>query len=331
MSEESAQPSASSFVGWVVRSPQGVEALLVSIVYVAIVAVKNVSHITDLIPEYKPNQQFYESLPSAFQCLALAPALWLFMKVRGPDALSEKHPLATAACRQFTVCFTMLIGTWIAFYGLVFLWEIKRVYGLEPWIDFLNNMQAVFLFACYWTLAEITIPDSGSGRLEVRESQSISLALILNYSLWAVLVFQLVDLWVSRSGWTSCRFWVQLASGLAVGVSMALVVGCLESEYLKAPGTRASTACLYGYTVLQLAYIGFSPPAELNKSLSLVQYLPVEKYLEGFATITSLPLKILFIGLCYWALKEGRLIFYMEKTRRLIRNAPAEWNEFCSQ
>ena len=292
----------------------------------------------------------------------LTPALWLCAKVKGPETLSEKHPLATNACKQFSHCLTALIASWIAFYGMVFLWQMKQAYSLEPginfatniqqaymldpgigfvkslqpytlepWIDFLNNMQAVFLFALYWTLAEITIPDPDSKTPASKKAESVPLALILNYSLWAVLVFQLVDLWVSRSGWSSSRFWVQLASGLAVGACMALVVGCLESEYLKAPGTRISTAFLYGYTVLQLAYVGFnySPSREII-NLSLNKFLPVESYLEGFATITSLPLKILFIVFCYWALKEGRLIFYMEKTRKLIETAPEEWKQFCS-
>jgi hypothetical protein len=84
-----------------------------------------------------------------------------------------------------------------------------------------------------------------------------------------------------------------------------------------------------------LAYVGFNSPAPPRDAVAvsvyeryLVQFAMLEKYLEEFATITSLPLKLLLIGFCYWALKEGRLAFHMEKTRSMIKNVPAEWDQF---
>lgn len=319
--------SQNDFAAWLISSPRGVEGLVVSVMYVGVVAVKNVPAVSKVLP----SGTFYDWLPSLFQCLALLPAFWQCFMLKPPEALYAKHPIAAKACEQFGKCLAALIAVWIGFYALVFLWEVHPINGIEPWTDLLNNMQAVFLFMCYWTLTAITIPEPGSAAGTRRPSQSMSLALVFNFSLWLVMAFLVADISLSFRASTavqawepgSSRFWIQLVSGLAVGIGVALLAGCLESEYLSAPWTRSVTACLYGYAVLQLAYIGFnSHPAKADARPLL------EPFLEQFATITSLPLKLLLIGFCFWAIKEGRLAFYMEKTRSLIRNVPAEWDEF---
>ncbi|MGB6941743.1 MAG: hypothetical protein WBE37_05075 [Bryobacteraceae bacterium] len=115
-------------------------------------------------------------------------------------------------------------------------------------------------------------------------NDSISLPLLLNYCLWIILVFHLADLSFSLSGVAEIRFWPQLLSGLAVGVCVALLAGCLESEYLNAPWNRAITGCLYCYAVLQLAYLGFNAQPKPKVVLP-----PIEKYLSELATVTSPP------------------------------------------
>jgi hypothetical protein len=315
------------FVTWIMSSPRGIEGLIVSILYVVVVASRNLTQIETLIGS-SGHPEVVKALPSIFQCLALLPALWQCAKIEPPEGLRTSHSVAAKACDQFGKCLTALIATWIVFYFFVFLWQVDRIDGMEVWNDFLNNMQAVFLFACYWTLTAITIPEPGSdhGR-DAKRGDSISLSLVLNFSLWTVLVFLLADKFL-RSKFESSRFWVQLASGLAVGICIALLVGCLESEYFSAPWTRLVTACLYSYAVLQLAYIGFNSPPSDAKDVPASRFLAEHTFLEEFATITSLPLKLLLIGFCFWALKEGRLAFYLEKTRTLIRNVPSEWDEF---
>jgi len=308
--------SETAFVNWIVKSPRRVGGLFVSILYVLVVAGQNLSHAIPALKDLNTHKTFYSAVPSALQCLALLPPLWQCARIAPPESLRAGHPVAIEACRQFAKCLTALIATWILFYFLIFLSQVNVMHGQEPWVDFLNNLQATFLFACYWTLTAITVSEKD-------EHGSISLSLVLNFSLWFVLVFHLADLFLSRSGSTSTRFWFQLLSGLAVGVCMGLLVGCLESEYLNAAGTRILTACLYSYAVLQLAYLGFNPPVGSSPS-------PVERFLEEFATITSLPLKLLLIAFCYWAVQDGRLAFYMERTRALIRDVPDQWKHFSS-
>jgi hypothetical protein len=51
-------------------------------------------------------------------------------------------------------------------------------------------------------------------------------------------------------------------------------------------------------------------------------------FLQVFTTVTSLPLKLLFIGYWYWVLQNGLLAFYMKKTRQDIDLVPGEWADF---
>lgn len=324
MSEDQSATTQNDFVTWIFSSHRGVEGLIVSLVYISVVFGKNLTHIGHLFPDYSTHEKFHKALPSAFQCLALLPAFWQCATTRAPDELRKSHLIAAKACDQFARYLAALIATWICFYFFVFLGELIPNQALAPWTDLLNNMQAVFVFLCYWTLTAITIPEPGADtRRFSRGDDAISVHVILSFALWLVVVFLLADLAQSVSNHGSSRFWFQLLSGLAVGTCIALLAGCLESEYLDAPWTRIVTACLYCYAVLQLAYIGFNRAAASPLS-------DLEKHLEQFATITSLPMKLLLVGFCFWALQEGRLAFYMEKTRALIRNVPDEWNEFSN-
>jgi len=110
----------------------------------------------------------------------------------------------------------------------------------------------------------------------------------------------------------------QLLSGLWVGVSLALLIGCLEGQYLGQP--RKVTLFLYLYAALQLAYVGFNQGVDSSTH-----------FLQEFATVTSLPLKMLFIGFWYWVLQNGLLAFYMKKTRQDIDVVPGEWSVFSNQ
>jgi hypothetical protein len=314
MPDKNELESASSFVKWIVGSGTGVQGLAVASLYVVVVAGKS---IPDLEKYFSPHNLSW--LPPIFQCVALLPALLLCSKVGPPKALREMHKVASKACDQFRRCLTALIVVWVGFYSLVFISDVVPglINSVGPWADFFNNMQAVFLFGCYWTMTAITIPAEPSSD-ERNADESMPLRLLLNYSFWVVVIFLIVDLSISSSALG--RFFVQMLSGLAVGVCMALLVGCLETEYLTVPGNRFFPACFYCYAVLQLAYIGFFAPHSSQ--------FPLETYLESFAEITSLPLKLLLIGFCYWALEEGRLAFYMEKTRKVIEDVPREWEKF---
>ena len=294
--------SEKAFAIWLTRNPQGLTGLAVGVLYVLIVVARDIpemSSLSRLLPDFERHQDFYNSSPSLIQSIALLPPLWWCFRVVPPQWPGDR--VATRACLQFARSLAALIAVWIIFYLLNFL-DLNRWTGgrgsLEPWIDFFNNMQAVLLFACYWTLTAITVADSGSGQQKV--VKALGLPLVFSYSLWVVLVFHLADLAAHTA---NSRFWFQLLSGLSVGICMALMVGCLESEYLDSP--RALTAFLYSYSVLQLAYVGFNAPAEGPLQNQISKALSAQRTLQLFSTLTSLPLKFLFIGLCYWHLQSG--------------------------
>jgi hypothetical protein len=49
-----------------------------------------------------------------------------------------------------------------------------------------------------------------------------------------------------------------------------------------------------------------------------------------FATITSLPLKLLFIGFWTWVLENELLAFYMQRARKDIDEVLKQWADFCA-
>jgi hypothetical protein len=109
---------------------------------------------------------------------------------------------------------------------------------------------------------------------------------------------------------------------------LALLTGCLEGQYLGQP--RKVTLFLYLYAALQLAYVGFNIPIGNSPSQAgtVGSTVPSTFFLQEFATVTSLPLKLLFIGYWYWILQNGLLAFYMKKTRDDIDAVPREWHVF---
>ncbi|MGC2697166.1 MAG: hypothetical protein WA738_15380 [Candidatus Angelobacter sp.] len=77
---------------------------------------------------------------------------------------------------------------------------------------------------------------------------------------------------------------------------------------------RTTLALLYVYAVLQLSYEEFVGPSH--------------KYIQQVATTLALPLKLLLFGLVYSFLKNGRLLYYMERARMLYDHSPKDWQEF---
>ncbi len=105
-----------------------------SILYVVVVAARNVQEFGRIWPQNSNHLDWYESIPSLFQCIALLPALWQCAKVEPPESLRRNHALATKACNQFGKCLTALIATWIVFYFLIFLGRFLAFVGYGDWI-----------------------------------------------------------------------------------------------------------------------------------------------------------------------------------------------------
>lgn len=301
------------FVKWVVR--------VATILYL-IVRIPVVLHVIAKLPWL----QLFHRLPNMYvaadglqvvvMALLLGPC-WV-VRTNIAELGGGARQIAIIASDQFKSFWVWLIATWLFFYLLLFLRPFvgnQRVIW-DGGIDCLNNIQGVLLFLCYWSLTTITVDET-----EVPKKRSFPYALLCV----AIALFFIADM--ASPGDQTTRMIFRLLSGLWVGVSMGLLVGCLESEYLHVISGRYPTSrrvaigSLYLYAVLQVAFVGFGFQygASLRPDLMLV---------ENFASILSLPLKLLFISLCYWLLREGRLEFYMQKTRKTIQTADADWAEF---
>lgn len=262
------------------------------------------------------------------QVIAMALLVWpcsrVTAKVGSQEGVGKR--LALAASKQFRTYWSWLVVMWMIFYLALFL---RPLIGngsptLDAVIDLLNNLQGVFLFLCYWVLTAITVSE-GQGRAR-GSVPFVSLLVGVSLFFFADIAFTATHIALPPDA--QVRMIFRLLSGLWVGVCMGLLTGCLESEYLQVVGDRIPISrrviisSLYLYAVLQVAYVGFLLGPHQDPGLGLVGH---------FASILSLPLKLLFIGLCYWLLQEGRLEFYMKKTRYAIENTDKEWRKFAGE
>jgi len=306
MSEILGVSSDRAFVQWIVSNRKREIGLLIGSIYVAVVVSGHFLGVLpsgDLFNFFQKLRTDWDWLPSLLQCLALLPLPVVCAMVEPPQWLKPDYRLAIEGCNQFRRSLALLVSAWLVFYLGVFLRQIKVIQAHEePWIDLLNNLQGVFLFVCYWILTAKTLTSKGTQP----EQESRPLWSVYSVLLWSVLVFLIADL-----SFPTYRILFQLLSGLWVGVSLALLIGCLEGQYLGQP--RTVTFFLYLYAALQLAYAGF---------------FQTQNQIQDFATVTSLPLKLLFIGLWCWLLQNGLLAFYMKKTRQDIDDVRHEWEEF---
>jgi hypothetical protein len=308
------------FVTWVIRV---ITALYLCLTVSPILKLLNKMPWVQWMRQFVPNAHV---AADALQVLAMALLIgpcWIVRPNISATEDDDKREIALVASDQFQTFWIWLISMWLFFYLSLLLRESAHDPNIiQIWdaaIDLLNNAQGIFLFLCYWVLTTITVREKprATSRVVVR-SRAFPYALLI---VWLLLFF-VADLAAGPSA--ERRMVFRLLSGLWVGVSMGLLVGCLESEYLNVvharyPNSRRLViSLLYLYAVLQVAYVGYGF-ATGSRELTLM---------GNFASILSLPLKLLFIGLCYWLLREGRLEFYMQITRKAIQTADNEWHEF---
>lgn len=266
-----------------------------------------------------------DAVAYAMQVVAMTLLLWPCWRVKARIASQEGEGkrLALAASNQFRKFWVCLVAMWLFFYLALFLRPFvgNRQPVWDTVIDSLNNLQGMFLFFCYWVLTAITVSEDNK---QPRRPIPV-VPLVSGVFLFFVADVTFTATHVALPADAQIRMIFRLLSGLWVGVCMGLLTGCLESEYLQVVGDRIPTprrliiCSLYLYAVLQVAYVGFLLGPEQEPGLALVGH---------FASILSLPLKLLFVGLCYWLLQEGRLEFYMKKTRYAIENTDKEWRTF---
>jgi hypothetical protein len=270
-------------------------------------------------------------LPSLLECVALFPLAIACAMLRLPPWMTStrsENKAAIESCYQFKWSLVALTTSWFLFYLVIYVFTYCAlrpdaptwINNLKPLIDLLNNLQGVFLFACYWILTTKTTEMEADGQTQ-RAPRKAHMPLwgLYSFLLWGVFVFLVLDFALSSaSPQGPVRPMVQLLSGLWVGAALALLVGCMESPFLSQP--RGITMFLYFYAALQVAYVEFFG-ADSQTSFIL----------QTSATVTSLPLKFLFIGFWAWTFENGLLAFFMRRKRNDLDEVGRSWSGFARE
>jgi len=109
-----------------------------------------------------------------------------------------------------------------------------------------------------------------------------------------------------------------LVSGLAAGVGVALLVGRFESTYLRTP--QPILVLLYIYALIQATY------GLYNSNLYVGKLADANPHVVRIAiSIVFLVLKLVLFAFVTWLMTGGRLMFYFDNIRPVVKGADAEW------
>ncbi len=240
------------------------------------------------------------------------------MRAGNGDEVDAELTEAAKSSKVFYWFWFMVLLSWFAFYVVDL--ELRKGSPLaQTWkhygvLDMINVFEAVWFLAAYAEMTIVTIRDG----VRTQTAHVWVLCIALGYSAFVVgeLLFP--------SPWWS------VASGLCVGVAMALLIGRFESHLIKAP--QLLTACLFLYAVIQLLYPLFYVSGLME---TLCPDLKAEtcrqvRAFQDIVTFGALPLKVLMFFAIDWMYFGGRLLYYMREARGLIHN-DEKWDAFLAR
>jgi hypothetical protein len=234
--------------------------------------------------------------------------LLLFLLCPDPRVDENKEPDETEAARCFARQWYAFQASWVLLYGLFFLGATfpagpplgfppappgRRAPVWELATHFASNLNTYFLVMCFLILHD---PPTISSRRRPLAARVWALGLALVAALTAAeacchfLDGEHSNVWIDRINWVA---------GFAGGVALALLVGRLESDFIKPPIWLI--AALYFYSVIQGAHGTFRTTVRMERLLLSL----------------ALPLKCLLLMLVAWFLESDRLLSYMRAVRGL--------------
>jgi hypothetical protein len=169
-----------------------------------------------------------------------------------------------------------------------------------------NNAQSAVLFSMYWELTESTI-ESVNGQYQRAES-TLTPIIILPVVLLGVGEYVLWDvhfLWHGLFG---------LISGIGGGITIALLVGRLDSRRISPP--RYVVGLLYLYALIQPLF----PWLE-----------PTSPYLALSMFSLALVLKVILFLFVYWTFASGKLLYYCVRMTELLDGAEQDFDQFVRE
>lgn len=231
------------------------------------------------------------------------------------------------AIEQFHFAWRGVWWAWFWYYLVVFIHSLLKAKGSEiangrfwePTQTLLNNIQAIFLFGCYYILAKPTVPskDSKSSPTPIYAALVVVFTfLTLGHAFYAA--SQPGTAPSAHLADSQGRLLFHLVSGVASGVALALFVGRLDSKYIDVPQWIIIT--LSAYALLQPTYILF-----VSDEFGIF---------EGVLSAIALPLKLLLFYCIHWfLLKEdefsnSRSLFYFHSIKEVYEMVGINWGKF---
>jgi hypothetical protein len=152
-------------------------------------------------------------------------------------------------------------------------------------INFINNIQTYQFFVCYLFL------------LQLRPKLAIAFPYIIGLTSIGILAVVEITLISTGVGGPLALKALTTLSSIASGVIMALFVGRLESQVLRAP--LGLIVGLYAYAILQMGW-----EMELTSTFAVV--------INSLIYFSYAILKVLMFLFLLWLLKSGKLLYYFQ-------------------
>lgn len=258
------------------------------------------------------------------------------------EPTKEAEANANEAAHQFWRSWRMVWAGWLLLYlGLV----IQSAYNVEDVITraathTLNNISSVALILCYAVLARITVYGEKQGearkstqenkhRIKLQRTEEFLAILWLGVALTEMLVVAAPSDHEHRRVWLG---WFGLFSGCIGAVSMALLIGRLDSNLLGVPVLLI--AALFLYSSIQPTFDEFVVVGKGEKGLVVNKGIDLEQLREYIRTVLllfALIGKAVFFIVMEWLDSSGRLLFYMVKARQHLIAIPAERSAYINE
>lgn len=280
--------------------------------------------------------------------------------------------IANEVSSQFWRAWRLLWAGWLLLYLALVM---KSLHGIGARITLealitraathiLNNLSSVALILCYAVLARITVNQNEEAqestqkrkhRPRLEKAEELLAFLWLAFAVIEILVVIFpVDINL-RKIWLD---WLGLFSGCIGAMSMALLIGRLDSMLLGVPALII--AALFLYSSIQPGFDEFvvkvpseyanesvvRVPSEI-KELKEVNTLEVmratqkasqeedvdqlKKFIGTVLLLYALIGKVLFFIVIEWLDSSGRLLFYMAKARQQLKSIPSERYKYVKE
>ncbi|MCB9592788.1 MAG: hypothetical protein H6719_08650 [Sandaracinaceae bacterium] len=245
---------------------------------------------------------------------------------RTPRGRDNRSRTARKTQSRFRHRWIYLWWSWVIFYGflaakIVVAEQVAEesqstVTWLFPWMaGWANSLQTLLFLALWYELQEPTVnlEDQQSDRDFPWARASLIFVSFHLLELWVCAGQGEVDATGLLSPWNA----FQLVNGVACACALALVVGRLDSKFLGAP-THLITV-IYIYVAIQPLYFLLDEDGRGKSTLLVIQCLTAILALFG---------KLALALYLYWAMRHGRLLYYMREVRSLHEHVGRDWLAF---